>query len=392
MGIFSKKKEKRELILVFDIGSSSVGGAIFEAQKKEIPKIIFSTREPIFFEDKVETDRFLSLTGKALEVVSSKICLAGIGKPSKIFCVLSSPWYASQTRVIKLEKNVPFLFTLKLANNLIQKEIALFEEENLLKFSDTSDKVRPIEFKNIKTTLNGYTVSNPFNKKAKKLEMVIFVSMSGDQILKKMEEIIFRHFHSKNVRFLSFAMTSFAVARDMFAQHKDFLLADIAGEMTDISLIKNEVINNSFSYPLGCSFMVRGIAKKFGCSLSEAKSFFSLYKDGHAEKSIEKKLEVVINKLKNEWLKNFQEALINLSENVFIPSTILITVDEDLVDFFSEIIKTEQFSQHIFTKSKFRIIFLDNRIFHGIVSFEDNIISRDPFLSLESIYINRFIC
>ena len=33
--------------------------------------------------------------------------------------------------------------------------------------------------------LNGYATPDPYNKKAKKLEMVIFVSMSGEQILKK---------------------------------------------------------------------------------------------------------------------------------------------------------------------------------------------------------------
>ena len=37
--------------------------------------------------------------------------MMGIGSPSKISCVLSSSWYASQTRTIKLEKNTPFLFT-----------------------------------------------------------------------------------------------------------------------------------------------------------------------------------------------------------------------------------------------------------------------------------------
>jgi len=47
MGIFSKPKEEKELALVFDIGSSSVGGAVFEIQKFGIPKIILSIREPI---------------------------------------------------------------------------------------------------------------------------------------------------------------------------------------------------------------------------------------------------------------------------------------------------------------------------------------------------------
>ncbi len=391
MSIFSKPKEEKELALVFDIGSSSVGGAVFEVQKLGIPKIILSIREPIIFEEKIDIDRFLFLTIKSLEIVAGRISTMGIGKPVRIFCVLSSPWYASQTRTIKLEKNTSFLFTSKLADSLIQKETSLFEEEHLAKFSHTDNKVRLIEFKNMKTMLNGYMTPDPINKKAKKIEMIVFISISVEKILKKIEETIFKHFHSENIKFSSFAMASFTVARDMFVQQENFLLVDIAGEVTDISIINKNILSNSISYPLGRNFMIRRVADSLNCTLSEAKSFISLYKDGHAAGSVEKKLKPIIDKLKTEWLSGFQQSLINLSDDISIPATIFITVDQELKDFFSEIIKTEQFNQYTLTESEFRIIFLDAQTLHGITSFNDNTV-RDPFLIVESIYINRFIC
>jgi hypothetical protein len=391
MNIFSESKEEKELALVFDIGSSSVGGAVFEVQKLGIPKIVLSIREPIIFEEKIDIDRFLFLTIKSLEIVAGKISTMGIGKPVRIFCVLSSPWYASQTRTIKLEKNTSFLFTSKLADSLIQKETSLFEEEHLAKFLDTDNKVRLIEFKNMKTMLNGYMTPDPINKKAKKIEMIIFISISVEKILKKIEETIFKHFHSENIKFSSFAMASFTVARDMFVQQDNFLLVDIAGEVTDISIINKNILSNSISYPLGRNFMIRRVADSLNCTLSEAKSFISLYKDGHAAGSVEKKLKPIIDKLKTEWLSGFQQSLVNLSDDISIPATIFITVDQELKDFFSEIIKTEQFNQYTLTESEFRIIFLDAQTLHGITSFKDNTV-RDPFLIVESIYINRFIC
>jgi hypothetical protein len=391
MGIFSKSKEEKELALVFDIGSSSIGGAIFEVQKSGFPKIILSIREPIIFEERIDTERFLSLTLQSLDIVADKICKMGVGKLSRIFCVLSSPWYASQTRIIKLEKNTPFLFTSKLADSLIQKEISLLEEENLAKFSHTDNAIRPIEFKNMKTMLNGYMTPDPFNKKAKKLEMIIFVSMSGEQILKKIEKVMARHFHTEDIKFSSFAIASFTVARDIFVHQEDFLLVDIAGEVTDISIIKKDILNNSISFPLGRNFIIRKVAKSLNCTLSEAQSFISLYKDGHATKYIEKKIEPIINKSKTEWLNGFQESLVNLSDDISVPATIFVTVDQDFTKFFSEIIKTEQFNQYTLTESEFRIILLDAETLHGITAFKDNI-NRDPFLIIESIYLNRFIC
>ena len=391
MGIFSKSKEKKELALVFDIGSSSVGGVLFEIQKKGVPKIILSLREPIILEDEFNVDKFLSLTVKSLDNITNKICKTGVGEIKKISCVLSSPWYASQTRIIKYEKNVPFLFTQKLADELIKKEINLFEEEHLAQFSNSKNKVRPIEFKNIKIILNGYTSEDPYNKKVKKIEMVVFISMSGEKILKIIENAVFKHFHSKDVNFSSFAMASFTVARDLFKEQDNFLLVDIGGEVTDISMIKKDILSDSISYPLGHNFMIRKLAKSLNCTLNEAKSLIFLYKDGHALESTEKKLEPIIGKLKMEWLKGFQESLVNLSNDISIPANIFVTVDQELIDFFSKIIKTEQFSQYTLTESEFRITFLDTKTLHGYTIFKNDV-NRDPFLIIESIYINRFIC
>ena len=389
MEFFKGNKNKDELVLVFDIGSSSVGGALFRMQKSKIPKIVFSIREPIIFENKIDIGHFLLSTIKSLEIVTNKIYMAKMGAPSRIFCVLSSPWYVSQTRVIRLEKNTPFIFTSKLADSLIQKEVALFEEEQSVKYADIQSPVRLIEFKNIKIMLNGYETPDPLDQKTKELEMTVFISVSPEQILKKIEETVRKHFHFKDMKFSSFGLSSFAVVRDMHTDQENFLLIDIGGEVTDISMIKKNILRESVSFPLGPNFFIRGVASALHCSPSEAKSFISLIKDEHASFSVAKKLEPIINKLKTSWLQKFQESLANLSNDISIPATIYIAVDKDFENFFCQIIETEQFNQYTLTESKFKIIFLSTELFHGMAEFQENIV-RDPFLIIDSIYINRF--
>lgn len=389
MGIFSKTDEKDELVLVFDIGSSSVGGALFWVQKSGIPKIVFAVREPIILEKKINIDRFLLLTAKSLNIVASQVHQAGIGAPSRIFCVLSSPWYVSQTRVISLEKNAPFVFTSKLADELIKKEISLFENEYLTKYAEAGRSVRPIELKNIKTTLNGYETSKPLNQKIKELEMTVFVSISPEQVLKKIEETIQRHFHFKEIKFSSFVLASFAVVRDMYIHQENFLLVDIGGEVTDIAMVKKNILRESVSFPLGRNFITREVTSALGCTFTEAESFVSLLQNEHAEESTARKLGPIINELKKEWLKKFQESLSTISNDISIPATIYMTVDKYLADFFSQTIKTEQFNQYTLTDSKFNVIFLGTEAFHGVAIFKENVI-RDPFLIIDSVYINRF--
>lgn len=388
-GLFSASKSRDELALVFDVGSSSVGGALFRLQENGVPKIVFSVREPIALEAKIDFDRLLSLTAKSLEAVAGKISAAGLGAPTKTFCVLASPWYASQARTVRLEKNTPFTFNSKLADSLIQKEISIFKEEYMAEYEGTGSQTRLIELKNMKTMLNGYATSNPLNQKAKELEMKIFISMSPEQVLQSMEEAIGRHFNSEAIKFVSFPLASFTVARDMFVHQENFLLVDVGGELTDISIARKNSLCESSSFPIGLNFIIRGIASTQGCNLDEAKSFFSLYKEGHMEDGAKKRLEPVIINLKKEWLRHFQESLANLSSDISLPSVIFLTVDQDLAEFFTEVIKTEQFNQYTLTESKFKVVFLGSQALHGIAVFEGDVI-RDPFIIIEAIYINRF--
>lgn len=393
-GIFSGAKKQDELVLVFDVGSTSVKAALFFMQKSGAPRIITSIREPILFEDKVEIDRFLFLTIQALETVVGEIAAKGLGAPSRIFCIFSSPWHISQTRIISLKKDTPFTFTSKLSDSLIQKELSVLKEEYVKKYAHPENALRLIELKNIKIMLNGYETTKPLGKSAKELEMTLFISMSEEQVCKKIEETISKHFGgvliNNPIKYSSFSMASFTIVRDLYINQENFLLINIGGEITDISMIKKNTLRESISFPLGINFMIRSVASKMNCTLDEAKSLISLFKDGHAEASTAKSIEPAIALLKSEWLKNFQTSLANLSNDISIPAFVYTTVDKDLADFFSEIIKTEQFNQYTLTESKFQITFLNVENLHGIASFEKDAIFN-AFLAIDSAYINRFL-
>jgi len=381
-------KEQQELMLVFDIRSSSVGGALFKVQKSGIPKIIFSVRESVPQEETVNVDKFLLSTMKSLDVVVSKIFKASLGVPKSIFCVLASPWYVSQTRIIHLKKDKPFTFNLALADDLIKREMSQFKEEHLEKYVKTKQEIQVIELKNIKTMLNGYETHNPLDQKTEEVEMTLFVSMSPGQILSNIENVVNKYFHHETVKFSSFSFVSFTAIHNMFLDQPNFLLIDVGGELTDVSMIKKNVFSESISFPLGRHFIIRGIAEAMSCTPSEAESYVSLLHDGHADPSTEKKILPLINKLKTEWLSKFQESLANLSKDISVPFTIYLSADPDFIHFFGEVIEAEQFNQYTLTESKFKIIFMDTETLHGIVEFSKDT-PRDPFIMVDAAYINH---
>jgi hypothetical protein len=220
--------------------------------------------------------------------------------------------------------------------------------------------------------------------------MTVFISVGEERVLNAIEDTIAKYFHFNQIKFASFTLASFTIVRDMNIEKENFLLLDIGGEVTNISMVKKNMLRESASFPLGRNFLTRGVASGMGCTQSEAKSFISLFKDGHAEATVSEKMTLIMNQLRTEWLKYFQESLANLSNDISIPSTIYMTTDKDLADFFSQTIKAEQFNQYTLTDSKFEIIFLGSEVFHGIAVFEEQAI-HESALIIDSVYVNRFL-
>jgi hypothetical protein len=392
MRLFSNKKEKdkkEKLILVLDIRSSSVGGAFFMMQKSGIPKIIYSVREDIVTKENLDIDNFLSITLKHLDIVLKKMQKSNMGVPESISCMLSSPWHFSQTRTISFEKNTPFIFTQKFAESLIEKERTLIEEEILNQYKDSDSPMRSIELKNIKTILNGYEVLNPLNKKAKQVEMNIFVSFSPLLVLNKIEETIQRYFNLEKINFSSFALSSFTLIRDVYIHKNEFIFVDIGGEITDMYIVKQNALTTSASFPLGINSIVRFLASFTKSTINEAKSALSLFMDGHLVLALQKKLHPILEDIKNKWLTNFQTSLDIISKDISLPSTIYLITEKEYEDMFAELIKKEEFNQYTKTESKFKIIPIGPSVLHDLASFDDKVI-RDPFLIMSVVYINRF--
>lgn len=219
--------------------------------------------------------------------------------------------------------------------------------------------------------------------------MIIFISAAPETVLKKIEGGLSKHFHFKEIKFSSFAAAAFTVARDLSPQ-ENFLLMDVSGEVTEIFMVKKNVLRESISFPIGCNFLLRGTAEGLGTTLGEARSLISLWKDGHAEEAVGKKIKSVLGDLFTRWLQSFQESLANLSQDISIPGAIYLVTERNYAQLFRETIKTEQFSQYTLAESKFEITLLDPELLHGLATFEESVL-RDPTLITDCVYINRFL-
>lgn len=383
MGIFSflKKKNTAENVLVIDIGSSSVT-ASYVVFGGATPIISASVTSEISVLSDLSFSRFESEMMRALQHSISGLHGKKRVPPDRIQVYLASPWYASQVRVAKVSRPTPFVVTKVMLGDIIAKELKAFEDEEVTKKIHTNEAIRVIESNTLQVKLNGYAHNDPISVIAHELELSIFLAISSEHILKKIEDHLSVNFGHRKVIFSSFIGASFVVSRDFFPHQQSYILVDIGGEVTDVSYVKDGTLIQSTSFPEGKNFMLRRLSIELKRSIPESVTLCMLYMENKVENSIKETCEKILTKAKEEWLEHFQKALFSTSNELSLPDTILITVDSYVGPWFVDAIKTEKFGQYALTEKEFKIIPLDATFFHTALDFEEGV-PRNPFSMIE---------
>ncbi|MFA6355246.1 MAG: hypothetical protein WCW65_02385 [Candidatus Paceibacterota bacterium] len=388
MGLFSSKKKER-LVAIFDIGSGSVGGALVRmpSSNKDLPTIIKSTRTDIVTRKELDFNLFLKDMILALGFASRSLSQSKLGAPDEIICVLASPWYISETRLIKMSKEHSFVFSKKTIDELILKEMSSFNTLYKNKYGDIESKPEVIEHPIVGVALNGYHVDDPIGKKTRSLEIDMVISLSPKLCLDKIKETISNSFHSTPVSFSSFIVATYIAVKDKYMNHDSYLLLDIGGEVTDVGIVAKGILKDSLSFPYGKKTLFREICKKLKIELRDAYEIFSLYNKDTLSDKEKDKLEPILQSIEKLWGKSFKECINTLPRTLTLPNVMFLTIDSDVKDWFVKVINNEEYIQSMVPNKKFTLVTLDGPEFLNMCSLKNS--ACDPFLMIESINVMR---
>jgi cell division ATPase FtsA len=264
------KKNKKEVVLILDIGSGSVAGSFVEFNIGQDPRVLYVKRVPIKLFLTLSGERFKKAMLESLSITLNDLNKNGLrqlesysnNRVKKVYCSLASPWFVSQTKTLVVKEDKEFTITAKFISDLLQKEEDSFENSNLSKYSSNKRHASEvIERKLIDVRLNGYKVKDPIGKKAQSAEFDIFLSMSQATILDSIEDVLSKYFLTEEINFHSFTLVSFSAIRDIYESVSSFLFLDITGEVTDISIIKLGTILKTASFPVGKNSVIREVTK-----------------------------------------------------------------------------------------------------------------------------------
>lgn len=401
MSLFSlsKKQNITHFSLIFDIGSSTVAGAIVVFPEHSDPCILYTKRIVMAYQQELNFSRFLDAMVATLSLVASDLEKNGYellktidshpNKARDVFCVFSSPWYISQTKIVTLHEEKPILISQHFIDELIKRSADQFKSSDKARDSlQIDNNAEPIEQRIIEIKLNGYETINPYGKYANKIELALYTSLISKDVKSRVSKIISDKFQEKLIEFHSFALSTFSAIRDSYPSIRDYLIFDFGGEVTDVSIVRSGILSQTVSVPFGSNVIVRKITYKLKSVPEETLSQIALYLKGELHDSKSEKLELVISELKIEWISLVAKLLKDLAVDLPIPQTIFHTTSDDLNKLFVTFMNDQSFSESAMVNSPFQLISLQADNLKVFCSFSPQV-TRDLFLGLEAAFFEK---
>lgn len=389
MGFLFGSQKKESIVAIFDIGSGSVGGAIVKIplEGNSIPVILKHVRTEIKSRTDSDFNIFMRDMFEALRLTSEKLYNFKLGAPDEIVCVLASPWYISETRTVKMTKENSFTFTKRQAKELIQKEISLLTGLYKNKYNKLEGAPELIEQHTMAVSLNGYVVNEPLGMKCKTLEMNMVISLAPFVCLDNIRKILSKVYHHIDVSFSSFTVDTYLAVRDKYVSQNSYLLLDISGEVTDVGIVTKGVLKSVLSFPFGKNTFFKYMCTKLEIELRDAEELFNLYNNGNLSDEFRKKVLPLFKSIENSWGEAFRQCISTLPRNLILPGTIFLTADNDIKNWFSDVLQNEEHIQAMVSDHKCNVTALDGSEFLNMCNVKEG--SCDPFLMIESIAVMR---
>lgn len=302
---------------------------------------------------------------RALTKISGKFdCL-------KYFIVLSYPWSVSQTHLVRARKDAPFIFSEKDFNEILKNENSLFLKN--LKSNFNPDYFKFMEADIMKVFLNGYEISdlNPFKKKIKNIELSIYMSAIKKEVFEAVLSAFNSGFQKKDLIIKTRPAIFYSVLKYFDKNSKNFIMADLREETTEIILIKNDCIEETICFNKGYNFFVRRIMDNLNIPFIEAVSVFDRLNKNILEDNKRHELKNILKSAENDFKESFLKVAEDLGGGYFLPKDLWYFTGNFMGNQFFEI-KNKQ-GENIFEPKE--------------IPAE----AKGSFLSLQSSYFKRYL-
>lgn len=225
-----------DAVALISIGSSFVSGAYAVCAAERLPVLLYNKQIPIAPRPNEPVEkamlRAFDLLGDSL-IKEGSVQLArtiGHGRLASILVSIDSPWQETRLHQKKIAHKGGFTVSREVVASAVQETL-----------EDSSGNT-VVDESVIATTINGYRLRNPFDKKADRAVIEVIASLIPSKTLRNIDRLIKKLYHAHAVRYISGPSVRYQAIHRAFPHEKDFILVDASHTEISLLLIRNGLL------------------------------------------------------------------------------------------------------------------------------------------------------
>jgi len=396
---FTHKNE--ELALVYDIGGGSVGGALVMLKRDSTPDILYTTRKSMPFEEKKDPAQLISTVKRGLTRVGKNLQKEGLqnytGTRSGdsaidgIYCIFGSPWFISHTQTVSRSFEKSHEIKEGYLDQLVQEAHTDFQEDALKEYNDSIEEELTLLEKHVmQVKLNKYKTNTPAGKHARDVQLSILFSVIPKQVKRDIQTVITQRFNTDHFHWHSFSLCAYSVLRNTFSNIEltDFLFMDISGELTDVLLVRDDVLVRSASFPTGANHLIRALADSRGIQTKEAASRINALTAGDLHPDEADEMTDALIDITNRWQTQFQESVTELFDEITLPNHLFYISANNTGPVFAKIMENTVVSEHDLQNDTLENVLINGKLLAQYRDYTQKSTRKDAFLDIGTMFAN----
>jgi hypothetical protein len=346
MALFKASLKRSSLVLI-DIDSASVGGALAHIGIDGTPTIYYTARE---ITETKEHENSSEAMLRTLEEVAKDLVAkggpilrkeTGSGHVDRILVSVGAPWQKTTVRIEAISETKPFIFTQALLAEIIRKGSEVPEG-----FTKSGESV-------IATLLNGYETPRPFGKKVTRADMIVLSSLVDKEVAQEVEKVLRKTYHTHALTLTAFASVAYEVFRDIYPHEKDFLVLEVSGEATDVAFVKGGLLVDVATITHGVNDLIRGASEANDAS---AETVPDPYTVNLINSSRNARFSTQIVEAEKTWLANIEGVLQEAAVRHALPRTLFLLTDSDSREYLKRLLDNPSMRSLWLTDEPLRVI------------------------------------
>jgi hypothetical protein len=400
MALFGSKSHSGEISLVVDIGNGSITGAFVAFGKGNSPVFLYTAKRSFELVEKIDTTKLFEGMNTLLDEILKEMMENGFKNsawkgrkkaPDNAMVTFSSPWFTLKTKHVGVSKENFFIVTEAFIDDIIKKEQEIFVKEiSGVNSEEQTGNFRVIEKSIVHTKVNGYPMRDAIGKKTRIFDAFLCMSLVSENVVNRTHDIILEHTHIPKERVLlhTFPLVAFSTVRDIFSNNSSFILMDVTGEGTDLTLVQDDVISESLTFESGRNYILRKIAKEFDVPMEVAESTLHLFLEKKINDSDYTKIEEIITEIEKEWSVYFENALLQLSPSMAIPPNVYMTAENDVAAIYSTFMKLSKSDATSSFRNNVSLTHINSETLSNLF-VKDPLIIVNEFVAMSAIFYNK---